>query len=472
MNDFLIILYATTLSGSFLFLIVILFDRIFLNRIHLKQLYLFMKVSLLYFFLPGILIISTLFKFYSYRMNTMNTSEVSDLSVYNSLNNMISEKIPPDKLLIINSIFIIWLIGTITVIFIKNLYKGYNLHKLLKNCTLVKDNTFLEIIKEIATRYKINKKFTLYKCSYISSPFLIGIIKPRIVIPNIELSNEELEIIFRHELTHYKSNDILFRILVEIIQGMNWFNPMIVFFSHMFYDYGELTCDEKVSHQLTPSQKSTYAHLLVRLSECPPNVFHIVTFSNNSEHFLKRRIFIIMKGTKIKKTVTSSILAFSVALLSCPLVSAASSWSASQVHNEIIAATIAENSVGELYMPHKYIEYDDNAKLAENINIVLNSSTRGANVIDVAIPVNGGAITNKFTATAGKGIKILVSGDRSSDSFKAGIANTSGKMRYVISQNGTVNYTFKITESGTYSVYFENTGNKELHILGTIYVNY
>lgn len=157
--------------------------------------------------------------------------------------------------------------------------------------------------------------------------------------------------------------------------------------------------------------------------------------------------------------------------LSCPFISFASSNGASQLHHEIVKVARDDNSEKELYSQYKYTEYSKQAAKEES-QVALESINRGANTIDVSIPAGGGAVTNDFEASAGKGVKVIVSGDSSSDTFSAGIANDSSGLRYVNSQNGSVNYTFKITESGTYSVYFENTSEHDIHILGTIYVNY
>lgn len=473
MNDFLIILGATTLSGSFIFGVIKLFDRKFYNQIFLGHIYLFMKIALLYFLLPGIFIIITLLKIRSYNnILLIGAPDIIGMSNVGNLKNIALEEFFLLKLLAIKFILIIWLVGVVITIFVINLRKGINLRRLYKMCIPVENIASLKTIREMTLEYKIKRKITLYDCPYVSSPFLFGVINLKMIIPNIELSREELEIICRHEFTHYKHHDGFFRILVGLVQAINWFNPMIMAFSHMFYDYGELTCDEQTSNQLTILQKSTYSHLLIRLHEEPYHVSHTVAFSNDGESFLRRRVSIIMKKTNVKKTAAAFILAFSIAILTCPLIAFASSWSALQVHNEILGAVIVNNSKEELNPAHEYTEYTETTNVLQGKTLLINSVTRGANSVDFTIAAGDSVVTSKFAATAGKGIRIFVSGDSSSDSFRAGIVNTSGQERYVNSQKGAINHTFNITEAGTYAVYFENTGDSDVHILGTIYVNY
>jgi len=471
MNDFLIVLWAISLSGSILFLVVKIYDRIFSNQVQAGKLYLLLKVSLLYFFLPGIFMTITLIKLYSYEINSQSALEVHQFFVYKHAGSIAVDRLFHIEVFVVNLIFVVWLIGAIVAIFIINLYKGYISSRLLGTCFLPEDCIAIEILKGLVPQYKIKRKIALYQCSHISSPILFGILKPKIIIPVTDFSEEELEIIFRHELTHYKNHDIFFRGLIGIIHGMNWFNPVMIHFSSLFYDYGELACDEKVAAQLTAAQRVIYARLLCRLLEKNEISTNKPAFSNNDENFLKRRVFIIIKGTKIKKTVISSVLAYSLVCLWYPLCSFASYWSASQVYNEIMTNVVSENSEKKVYNKQVYVEYHDNTELPSDLHTI-NSSTKGVNSIDLTFAAGSVGVTNEFTATTGKGIKVIVSGDSSSASFKAGVVDSSGYRRYVTSRGGSVDCTFEITETGTYGVYFENDGNSDLHLLGTIYIDY
>lgn len=233
-----------------------------------------------------------------------------------------------------------------------------------------------------------------------------------------------------------------------------------------------MACDEKVSNQLNASQKIIYANLLIKLYKHSCNIAQMVSFSNDNKKIFKRRIFIIMKGSKIKKSITSSILAFLIVVLSCPLIAFASTEGASQIRYEIVKAIDSNSSKQEAYMLHDHEKYSNKAQLTESIKIKINPFIRGSSTFDVTVPKGGGAVTNEFSATAGKGIKVVVSGDSASDSFNAGISVNSEHLRYVSSQDGSVAYTFTVKETGTYAVYFENTSDHDIHLIGTIYVNY
>ena len=53
-----------------------------------------------------------------------------------------------------------------------------------------------------------------------------------------------------------------------------------------------------------------------------------------------------------------------------------------------------------------------------------------------------------------------------------GIIEPSGNRRVVLSHNGEVNYTFDVEKTGTYQVYFENTGSSSIQFSGVVYMDY
>lgn len=473
MNNFIYILCGVSLSGSLLALLIRLWDWIFINKIQVERLYFFLKLSLVIFFLPGWLVTWFCVKIYSYEFYQSGLNEIQQFYLYGDLENLSMNYIIPVHMPVLNIIFYVWFCGAIVSIVIINLYKRHRMNKIIKSCVCVENKITLDILEKIVMLYKIETKATLYQCSYIRSPFIYGIFSPKIVIPKVEFSAEELEIIFRHELMHYKNKDIIFRSLIGFIQGINWFNPLMLYFSNLFYAYGEFACDEKVSNQLTKVQRGIYARLLHRLSERADDIFYKAEFAKDDEKFLRRRIYIIMKGTIIKKTAASSILALSLIIIGGTSVSFGASLGAAHVYNEILDVHMNKNTKEERYIQTEYEEYTStNSKVDADVSIVIVPSGKGSNTIDVRIPAGKTGNTNPFSATSGKGIKVIVSGDSASDTFIAGMIDSSGNRRYVKSENGSVDYTFIVSQTGSYTVYFENTGDEELHLIGTIYVNY
>ena len=58
------------------------------------------------------------------------------------------------------------------------------------------------------------------------SPMLVGLFRPQVILPKREFSPEELRMIFRHELTHYKRNDLFYKTAALAVRAVHWFNPL------------------------------------------------------------------------------------------------------------------------------------------------------------------------------------------------------------------------------------------------------
>lgn len=345
MNDFLILLCATTLSGTLLFFFVSILDKLLANRIKACQFYFIMKLSLLYFLLPGVFIIVSLLNSYPFKIKISQFVDpitgMPNFIINLNLDVVLADSLLSTTFIFLKSLFYLWLAGAIITIFVRGLYRLYNLHQLFQTCTTVTESSVWEIAEKAAFQSRISRKFSIYKTACISSPFLIGGFTPRLVLPYLPLSAEELEIILCHEFTHYKSHDIMFRSLVGIIQGINWFNPAVFMFSRMFYHYGELTCDERVTRQLDRSEKKVYANLLVKLYEHSSAIAYMADFAGYNRKFLEKRIRIIMKKNKISHAMSFVLIAFTI-ILCCPLISLVSCKGATQLHHIVVSNTLGD----------------------------------------------------------------------------------------------------------------------------------
>lgn len=69
----------------------------------------------------------------------------------------------------------------------------------------------------------IKKPLPLCENKLASSPMLVGMLRPFIVLPELPLDSEDLELIFHNELVHYRRRDILYKWLVQLALCVHWF---------------------------------------------------------------------------------------------------------------------------------------------------------------------------------------------------------------------------------------------------------
>ena len=99
----------------------------------------------------------------------------------------------------------------------------------------------------------------------VDSPAVYGIIRPKIIIPG-SYKDMELKYIIRHEKTHIKRLDNLWRILGFITASLHWFNPLSWVFLKAFLNDLELACDEMAVSGYDKEERKEYARTLLSCS--------------------------------------------------------------------------------------------------------------------------------------------------------------------------------------------------------------
>ena len=105
----------------------------------------------------------------------------------------------------------------------------------------------------------------LYETEGISSSFVLGIIRPRIYLPE-GLSGEEREFVLAHERVHAARKDYLVKILAWLARCIHWFNPLAWLAFALMENDMEMSCDEAVVRRMGMEVKQDYSRALLTLS--------------------------------------------------------------------------------------------------------------------------------------------------------------------------------------------------------------
>jgi len=114
---------------------------------------------------------------------------------------------------------------------------------------------------DMAVVYKRN----IFQSENISTPFVLGIIRPRIYIP-FKMGGQDLKYVIAHEQAHIRRKDHWWKPLGFLLLTIHWFNPLMWLSYILLCRDIELACDEKVIKELSNKQKADYAQALVRCS--------------------------------------------------------------------------------------------------------------------------------------------------------------------------------------------------------------
>lgn len=313
----------------------------------------------------------------------------------------------------------LWLTG----IMIFTLYYIYSYFKFTKKISkfsyAVTDSNIKSIYSKLACELKINNKIPLKYCPNISTPFGIGLFNPKILLPKINYTDDQLTWILKHELMHFKKHDLVYKFLLTITSIIHWFNPLVYVMCKIINSDCELACDEAMLKNSNLENRKLYANTLVnsiKLSKSFTIKNSIMTGFNSNTNILKRRIE-NMFNLKIKKKGiligTLAALIVGSSFMGFKSFAADTSVVTSKPPKTLTAKTNSSNT-----KPHVYtfcysskIDYEDDLKTIDSRlkeypnNFKVKFVTLPSSLVKFTPPK--GPFTNYTYATAPKAIKEL-----------------------------------------------------------------
>ncbi len=256
MIDLFIAILNMSLKASYVILIVMLI------RLLLKKAPKFISYAIWSVVAFRLLIPFSFESILSILPKSMNTNPIPQDIVYQkapqinseieTVNNIVNQSLPaPSTVASVNpmQVFIlicscIWMLGIVALL-IYSLVSVIRLQGQLKEAQLLEDNIF--------------------EANNLITPFVLGVIKPKIYLP-AGLNPEERVYIIMHEQTHIRRADHVIKIIAFIILSIHWFNPLVwIAFVLMSRDM-ELSCDEHVLKEMKEDVKKPYASSLLSLA--------------------------------------------------------------------------------------------------------------------------------------------------------------------------------------------------------------
>ncbi|MBI4663202.1 MAG: hypothetical protein HY735_30715 [Verrucomicrobia bacterium] len=156
------------------------------------------------------------------------------------------------------------------------------------------------LLEEAKRRVGIRSVVEVVETCETAVPAMYGLLRPRLLLPRDfrrHFSDEELRLVFLHELTHLRRCDHVINWVMLILSAIHWFNPLIwLAFARMRADR-ELACDEQVLSVSPEHQNKDYGQMLIRLLEGlprPARLPGLIGIVENTNQ-LKRRITMIAK---------------------------------------------------------------------------------------------------------------------------------------------------------------------------------
>ena len=112
------------------------------------------------------------------------------------------------------------------------------------------------------TAQAVHMEANIWECDHLTTPFVLGIIKPRIYIP-FHLTVEEKPYILAHETYHIRRGDPIVRLFAFVLLAAYWINPFVWIAYFLMIRDMEMSCDEAVLLQLGTQIRKAYSNSLL-----------------------------------------------------------------------------------------------------------------------------------------------------------------------------------------------------------------
>lgn len=304
MNEWLKVLIALSVGGSGVLLLSILITYVTKGSLSAKWSYLSLKLTLFFFLVPVFMIPELLSNFRKVNTDIYYGSQ----SVHQNTLSL--------SLTFVQILFAIWVVG----VFITSVWSFYSYKSFIKKMKIAsflvpEESKVQHLLNKNMVRMNISAEIKLVYSHCNISPFLIGILKTFIVLPMYKIPNDELDLIIKHELTHFKKKDLWVNRAMLIATILHWYNPLVYLLQKEMHVWCELSCDEEVVMKMSHIERKKYGETILNMIERAneQSKSHFVgAFFSTKQMNLKRRL---IKMLKVKKMSKSVIALYSVALL-------------------------------------------------------------------------------------------------------------------------------------------------------------
>lgn len=377
--------------------------------------------------------------------------------------------------LVIEQAAVLWMLVAVGLI-LWNVWRLLHYRRQFEQASNEVNGHLRQIAQKAARLAGVTDEVRLLASPLVQSPMLVGFFRPTIVLPSEHLPDSDAQFILTHELTHFRRRDLWKKFLVNMIQCIHWFNPIVYLLNRDFAYWLETSCDEEVVSSLNYAQRKEYGYLLINYA---PTTRHVgprlyVSFTS-CRYKLKRRISIMMKSNKKSRSLLGLMLALAL-IVSC-LATTAFAAAASDVEQTVNVnsdgtvvsiddvVAIADNAVQTIALDAGTIQVGTPSTADEEQVPVDDTVTDMGDIMPLAsgeLAAHQGYSYGSVTVGAGKTLTVSATYTPTNATMRIGYVNSDNIATYVNISGGSGSHTFTISKAGTYSIYIYNSSNYDV----------
>lgn len=232
-------------------------------------------------------------------------------TVFNALYLAIRKEVSVSGVKVYHIVAAVWIAGSIikTVDLIIRYIKNKNqIDKLAEN------GKCLEMSKYDARIPSVK----IIQTQAVDTPLSFGLLDRIILVPDEGYSDDDRDLIVRHEYMHLINNDLAVQFLINMLCAIYWWNPFVYLLRLDLEQYFELRCDSNVTQGMSENQIADYLDVLLKVykkKRRTSNRFGIGLLGTHKrrEKDIKERFIMLSKGQHRRKRTIGKIAAIVIA---------------------------------------------------------------------------------------------------------------------------------------------------------------
>lgn len=171
----------------------------------------------------------------------------------------------------------------------------------------------LELVRRVAEQYQLPLPRRVVECKWDHGPFLMGVLRPTLVLP---MGWELEEKVILHELLHLKHHDVLAGWVVTLFRCLHWWNPVLWCAFDKMGEDREALCDQRVLERLEGEDRRDYGRCLLAMADDKAVRIPGATTMANGARGVKARIEAIARFKRYPQgmALASGCITFALAL--------------------------------------------------------------------------------------------------------------------------------------------------------------
>ncbi len=139
----------------------------------------------------------------------------------------------------------------------------------LRGSTCIEDQAIVDRLLRACDRIGVGRRPRIKQVEELDAPAVFGLFRPVLCLPSCwreQLSNDEIELVFMHELAHVRRRDALMLSVAGMARAIHWFHPLSWIACAKLQSSVEQAADAVATRDLTQSRITQYGELLLRFA--------------------------------------------------------------------------------------------------------------------------------------------------------------------------------------------------------------